>query len=249
MKKTLRVELLSHTPDAEDVIFAAFRQCYASGFVMDTIVNQRRAGTITPEERDRFLQDVLRTGHESPMEHVSFTFAIEGISRVCSHQLVRHRLASYSQQSQRYCVEEKELDYVLPPSIGRIEEAKEIYEAFMKHAGETYARLRELLQSSGCHRESSNEDARFVLPNAVETKLVATFNARSLLNFFQLRCCARAQWEIRALANRMCQLVKNISPTLFQWAGPKCEKMGICFESSKFSCGRKPLYQRPDENG
>jgi thymidylate synthase (FAD) len=182
------------------------------------------------------------------MEHVSFTFAIEGISRACSHQLVRHRLASYSQQSQRYCSEGKELDYILPPSIEKLDKAKEIYEAFMKHAGEIYVRLRELLQDGGCNRESSNEDARFILPNAVETKLIATFNARSLLNFFQLRCCMRAQWEIRALANRMCQLVKKVSPTLFQWAGPKCEKMGVCFESPKFSCGRKPQHQRYDGN-
>jgi thymidylate synthase (FAD) len=248
MLKTLHVELLSYTPDAESVIFAAFRQCYASGFVMDTIVHQLKDEKIAPEERDQFLCDVLPMGHESPLEHVSFTFAIEGISRACSHQLVRHRLASYSQQSQRYCSEGQELDYILPPSIAQIPEAKELYETFMQEAGETYARLRGLLQEHGRHKESSNEDARFVLPNAAETKLISTFNARSLLNFFQLRCCTRAQWEIRALAHRMLHLVKEVSPTLFQKAGPKCEKLGMCFESPKFSCGRKPLYQCPEKN-
>jgi thymidylate synthase (FAD) len=246
--KTLHVELLSHTPDAENVIFAAFRQCYASGFVMDTVVHQLKDGEISTEERNHFLHDVLQMGHESPLEHVSFTFAIEGISRACSHQLVRHRLASYSQQSQRYCSEGQDLDYILPPSIAQIPEAKECYEAFMQQAGETYGRLRELLQEHGRHKESANEDARFVLPNAAETKLISTFNARSLLNFFQLRCCTRAQWEIRALAHRMLHLVKEVSPTLFRQAGPKCERMGMCFESPKFSCGRKPLYQRPEKS-
>jgi thymidylate synthase (FAD) len=215
---------------------------------MDTIVHPQKTGNISSEERDRFLQDALQMGHESPLEHVSFTFAIEGISRSCSHQLVRHRLASYSQQSQRYCTEGQDLDYILPPSIAKLQEARELYEAFMKQSGETYARLHLLLQNSGQKKESRNEDARFVLPNAIETKLIATFNARSLLNFFQLRCCSRAQWEIRALAHRMLQLVKEVSPTLFRQAGPKCEKMGMCFESPKFSCGRRPTYQRSEKN-
>ncbi|MDR3143567.1 MAG: FAD-dependent thymidylate synthase [Puniceicoccales bacterium] len=245
MRKILHVELLAHTPDAEDIVFAAFRQCYSSGFVMDTVVQPRRAGKISAEEREHFLQNVLMMGHASPLEHVSFTFAIEGISRACSHQLIRHRIASYSQQSQRYCAEGEELDYILPPSIARDEEAKRLYEAFMRQAGETYARLRERMQKSGCKRESANEDARFVLPNAAETKLVATFNARSLLHFLQLRCCSRAQWEIRALARRMGQWVQNISPTLFSHAGPSCEQWGVCFESPAFSCGRKPPFQPP----
>jgi thymidylate synthase (FAD) len=235
---TLQVRLLAVTPDALSLIYAAFRQCYSPGFVGD-LWPRLLSGEVSPEEQGRFVEDILESGHHSPVEHVSFTFAAEGVSRALTHQLVRHRLASYSQQSQRY-VNESGFEYVLPPQIAKIPEAKELFEDFMEQTAVTYARLRELLQGQGRKGAKANEDARFVLPQAAESKIVITMNCRSLLHFFALRCCERAQWEIRAMAREMLRICRRELPVVFNAAGPRCEALGYCPEGERFSCGRRP---------
>jgi thymidylate synthase (FAD) len=162
------------------------------------------------------------------LEHATFTFGIEGISRACSHQLVRHRIASYSQQSQRY-VNAKTFNYIIPESIKRDKELKKKFEAFIKNSAETYATL----SNAGIR----DEDARFVLPNACETKIVVTMNARALLNFFKERICMRAQWEIRALAEKMLEECMEVAPVIFKYAGPSCETEMVC-RQGKRSCGK-----------
>ena len=236
--KTLRVELLTMTPDPLPLIYAAFRQCYHAGFVAD-MWPRLLSGEISRDKQAEFVQSVLESGHDSPVEHVSFTFAVEGISRACSHQLVRHRIASYSQQSQRY-VDESEMDYVLPPAIARIPEARERFEGLMQEISQAYRDLKGLLSEHG-RAKSANEDARFVLPQAAETKIVITMNCRSLLHFFSLRCCARAQWEIREMALAMLVLCRERLPAIFGAAGARCERLGYCPESERFTCGRYPL--------
>lgn len=236
-QKTLRVELLAMTPDALPLIYAAFRQCYHAGFVGD-MWPSLLSGEISQEKQAEFVESVLESGHDSPVEHVSFTFAVEGISRACSHQLVRHRIASYSQQSQRY-VDESDMDYILPPSIARIPEARERFESLMGEISGAYRELKDLLTEHG-RGKSANEDARFVLPQAAETKIVVTMNCRSLLHFFTLRCCTRAQWEIRDLAERMLAICQEQLPALFRNAGASCERLGFCPESARFTCGKYP---------
>lgn len=235
--KDQRIELLAMTPDALGLIYAAFRQCYHAGFVADMwprLLN----GEIPREKQAAFVSTVLESGHDSPIEHVSFTFAVEGISRACSHQLVRHRIASYSQQSQRY-VTEKDMEYILPPSIAKIPEARERFEKFMQEVGDAYSDLREILIANG-REDKANEDARFVLPQAAETKVVITMNCRSLMHFFNLRCCVRAQWEVRAMANSMLEICREQLPAIFDVGGARCEQLGYCPEASRFACGRYP---------
>ena len=171
----------------------------------------------------------------SPVEHASFTFVVEGISRACSHQLVRHRLASYSQQSQRY-VGEEEFDYIIPPSIREDLELKTLFEDTMESIRKSYTFFADKLVEKGSSTESAREDARFVLPNATETKIMITMNARELLHFFHQRLCNRAQWEIRAMALSMLKLVKPIAPTIFRHSGPPCVK-GKCPEGAR-TCGK-----------
>lgn len=237
-KREQRVELLAHTPDALSLVYAAFRQCYKAGFV-GADWPELQSGRPSPDDQAAFVGRILESGHDSPIEHVSFSFAVEGVSRALTHQLVRHRIASYSQQSQRY-VDAADFDYILPPAIGRIPEAKARFEAFMTEVGKAYRDLNELLKAHG-RAEKSKEDARFVLPQAAETKIVVTMNCRSLLHFFELRCCGRAQWEIRALANRMLALCRDALPALFDKAGAKCERLGFCPEGERFTCGKYPI--------
>lgn len=217
----LNVELLSHTPDCEKIVASAAKLCYSSSEIKGIMEG------LDEEKIKKFLDKLMSMGHESPIEHVSFTFGIEGISRALSHQLVRHRIASYSQKSQRY-VKEGQFEYIVPPTIAENEKDKNIYEDFMKHSQETYDYL--------ISRGVPAEDARFVLPNACETKIVCTMNARTLMNFFHHRCCERAQWEIRELATQMLMLVKEVAPTLFKYAGPSCVS-GKCPEGA-MSCGK-----------
>ena len=241
----MKVELLTYTPEPEKYIAAAAKLCYASADV-DTLLEG-----LDEEKTVAFLDMLTSIGHESPVEHVSFTFAIEGISRACSHQLVRHRIASYSQQSQRY-VGMEGFSYVTPPEIADLPEARELFEEEMKRDAEVYGRLADMLTEKHFKtflaegldektarqraRKKANEDARFVLPNACETKIVVTMNARTLMHFFRLRCCSRAQWEIRAVAEEMLRLAAAAAPTLFKNAGPACVK-GACPEG-KMSCGK-----------
>lgn len=231
---TLKVKLLSHTENPAKVIYTACRQCYSSAY----------AGTIYDKETDKekqtnFIKKIVASGHESTLEHVNFSFAVEGISRACSHQLVRHRLASYSQQSQRY-VNSKNFRYICPPSLKK---DTKIYKAFtdcMLHLNKKYDEIIELLAKSEISGEKAQEDARFILPNAIETKIVITMNARELLHFFKLRCCTRAQWEIRNMSNKMLKLCKETLPEVFENAGAACEKLKYCPEGEKFCCGRYP---------
>ncbi len=235
-EKKLRVELLSVTPNALSLIYAAFRQCYHAGFVADMwprLLN----GEVERDVQADFVRKVLDSGHDSPIEHVNFSYAIEGISRACSHQLVRHRIASYSQQSQRYVTDS--MEYVIPPAIAKIPEAKERFERFMEEVGAAYGDLRDILVAHG-RKSKANEDARFVLPQAAETKIVVTMNCRSLLHFFSLRCCMRAQWEVRAMADQMLALAKESLPAIFELGGARCERLGYCPESPKFACGKYP---------
>ena len=222
----LQVTLINHTPEPEKTVAAAARLCYSPRGAVEIMDD------FTPEKVDKFLARLTQMGHFSPTEHVRFTFAIEGISRALSHQLVRHRIASYSQKSQRY-VKESNFTYIAPPSIRENPEALQAYEGAMEQIRAAYRQLVQLVPK---------EDARYVLPNACETKLVATFNCRSLHNFFTLRCCERAQWEIRELAEKMLAEVRKVAPRLFALAGPSCEVEGVCYEGD-MSCGRAPLIQ------
>lgn len=241
----MRVELLTYTPDAEKMVAAAAKLCYAKSDI-GTLTD-----SLTPERTESFLQMLSDLGHESPIEHASFTFGIEGVSRTLLAQITRHRLASFSVQSQRY-VEKNNFEYILPPAIDAIPEAREEFIRAMEEDALHYDSLREKLKKGHFERmikegmspeaaekaagKMANEDARFVLPNACDTRMIVTMNARSLHNFFRLRCCNRAQWEIRALAWEMLALVKGVCPTLFRAAGPACAA-GACAEG-KMTCGK-----------
>ncbi|MFA6471214.1 MAG: FAD-dependent thymidylate synthase [Candidatus Latescibacterota bacterium] len=227
------VQLVRVTPDAEQLVSAAAKLCYASD--PSTIFQQNRGETET------FLFRLRQMGHLSPFEHVSYSFLLEGISRAMTHQLIRHRIASYSQRSQRYVTHES-FEFIIPPSLkgkqvetgdGAVD-AEKYYRHFMEYTAEVYGRLRETLGGSG---ETANEDARYVLPNAVETKIMVTMNARELFHFFSERLCSRAQWEIRSVAEEMLQLAKEATPVIFKGIGPKCIKLGRCPEG-KLSCGK-----------
>ena len=223
----LAVTLLAHTPDALALIYAAFRQCYHAGDVAD-LWPRLLSGDIGPDKQAAFVARILESGHESPIEHVSFTFAVSGVSRALSHQLVRHRIASYDQQSQRY-VAAHGFQYITPPTIAEKPEAKAKYAALMEEIRSVYDELTEM--------GVPKEDARYVLANATETKILVTMNARSLMHFFNLRCCNRAQWEIREMAYKMLAEVKKVAPTLFFNAGASCVNTGRCPEG-EMTCGK-----------
>lgn len=236
---TPRVELLAHTPNPLPLIYAAFRQCYHAGFVADMwprLLN----GDIPPSRQAEFVASVLESGHASPVEHVSFTFALSGVSRALTHQMVRHRVASYSQQSQRY-VDGSDFSYVVPPSLAAKPQALARFEKAMADAAEAYRELKAMLESEESVASRSREDARFVLPQAAASNLVVTMNCRSLLHFFEQRCCLRAQWEIRHVADEMLCVCRTVLPQLFRRAGAKCERLGYCPEGPRFTCGRFPV--------
>ncbi len=214
------VQLLSHTPEPEQVVAAAARLCYSDSSIGQLLEKSRL-------ERQVLLKKILEMGHLSVLEHASFSFGIEGISRACSHQLVRHRLASYSQQSQRYVSHREPIAAVMPPSIAGRPELRDRFNTLLAEVQRTY---RDFLEAG-----VPAEDARFILPNAAETKIVVTMNARELLHFFTLRCCRRAQWEIRLVATEMLRLARRAAPLLFAGAGPGCVG-GACPEG-KMSCG------------
>ena len=266
----LKVKIIAHTPEPDKVVAQAGKLCY-SAVGVDEITQK-----LTEEEIARYVNMLASIGHESPLEHVSFTFAIEGISRACTHQIVRHRIASYSQQSQRY-VKLEQFEYIIPPAIDSNPEANRIFIEAMERDQKAYDELVDLLLEDilidkhaadygSCIREilkenpdvapdrskvldlyaenflkdyrkaekQAIEDARYVFPNACETKIVITMNARSLLHFFNVRCCNRAQWEIREMATEMLKECKKIAPALFKKAGPDCV-YGKCGEG-KMSC-------------
>lgn len=241
----LKVKLLNYTRDGELLVASAAKLCYSNSDIEEIMHSQG-------EEQVRgFIDKLMDIGHESPIEHISYTFGVEGVSRALTHQLVRHRIASYSQQSQRY-VRLDQFDYVVPPAIEEFADAKVKYVEAMEAAQKSYDHIveilyaehtRELLKSGRGEEEAkrmaekkSIEDARYVFPNACSSKIIVTMNARSLLNFFEHRCCLRAQWEIRAMAMEMLRLVKGVAPTIFKGAGPACIK-GPCPEGS-MTCGQ-----------
>lgn len=223
MLDVLKVKLISYTPEPEKVVAAAARLCYSPRSANDILED------FSDEQVTDFVKKLVSLGHESPMEHVCFTFAIDGVSRALSHQLVRHRIGcSYSQKSQRY-VKENQFEYITPPKVAKNIETAEVFRKAMEYAQKAY----EELLAVGIPAE----DARFVLPNAAETKFVMTMNVRSLLHFFELRCCNRAQWEIRALANEMLKQVRKVAPLLFAKAGATCDTEGVCHEGA-MCCGK-----------
>ncbi|MEW6080832.1 MAG: FAD-dependent thymidylate synthase [Bacillota bacterium] len=218
----MKVTILRHTPDPEGAVALAARLCYAEELPEDL------AERLTPEATARLIERLRALGHESPFEHATFSFSISRVSRALTHQLVRHRLASYSQRSQRY-VSEEAFEYVTPPKVERSPEAARIYHEAVEASRRAYASLIRV----GVTRE----DARYLLPNACHSAIIVTMNARSLINFFRLRCCGRAQWEIRALAYRMLREACRVAPVLFNDCGPTCATQGYCPEGN-MSCGR-----------
>ena len=233
----LNVELIDHTENALSIIYASCRQCYSSKFAGDIYSED-----IDDIQKEEFVKKISDSGHESPLEHVKFTFAIQGVSRALTHQLVRHRIASYSQQSQRY-VNESDFEYIVPPSIEINQKLKDEYLKILKSIQQSYNTLLELYNENGIKGEKANQDARFVLPQASETKIVVTMNARQLLHFFKERCCTRAQWEIRSLANEMLNLCRQKLPSVFgKNAGAKCETIKFCPEGENFACGKYPVF-------
>lgn len=247
----MNVKLITYTPDAEKVIAAAAKLCYAKSDI-DTLYEN-----LTPEKVESFLKMLEDLGHESPVEHASFTFGIEGVSRALLAQITRHRIASFSVQSQRY-VSKTDFTYILPPEIEKIPEAKAEFIAAMEEDARHYESLREKLtaahlkanleagmkeaEAKRAAEKKANEDARFVLPNACDTRIIMTMNVRSLHNFFRLRCCNRAQWEIRELAIAMLKEVRAVCPLLFGRAGPSC-LWGACSEGA-YSCGKAADIRR-----
>ena len=227
----MQVELLYHTPDPERAVATAARLCYApvgASELMESMSDERVRSV---------LKTILSSGHLSTLEHASFTFAIDGVSRALTHQLVRHRLASFNQQSQRYVKFTDGLDVVKPASIAENEQASRLFDEMIGKTVEAYQAFLE----AGIPAE----DARYILPNAAESKIVVTMNIRELLHFFSLRCCNRAQWEIRELAWKMLELVTPIAPYIFADAGPGCVR-GACPEK-KMTCGNPyPRKTRED---
>jgi thymidylate synthase (FAD) len=229
LRAELRVSLLQHTPDPDRAVAIAGRLCYAPVSAADLKQD------MSAEDVGKLVRILVRSGHHSALEHATFSFAIDGVSRACTHQLVRHRVASYNQQSQRYVNFGEGDSFIVPPSISASAEAEAIFLRAMEDARVAYDKLVELGLAEGRKRESVQEDARFVLPNAAETKIVVTMNARELRHFFQVRCCNRAQWEIRDLAWRMRAMVIALAPNLFDGSGPGC-LYGSCPEG-KMTCG------------
>lgn len=232
-----KVQLISYTPNPEKVVAVAAKLCYSTCNI-DTLKEN-----MDNESVNNFLNMLIELGHGSPWEHASFTFAIEDVSRSFLAQITRHRIASYSVQSQRYCNLDKTFSYITPDEISKNQNANEIFIDAMNEAYDNYKNLTSILKTeyikSGMkHKDADKkaiENARAVLPNACETKLIVTMNARELINFFSLRCCSRAQDEIRNVAMEMLRQCKEVAPILFKYAGAPCLK-GRCSEG-KMTCG------------
>ena len=223
------VTLLYHTPEPERAVATAARLCYAP------VGGRELMESLTDEKIRKVLTTIMSSGNFSTLEHASYTFAVEGVSRALTHQLVRHRLASYNQQSQRYVKFKEEPPIVRPASVDINPEAAQAFDEAIDACWQAYDKL---VQAG-----VPAEDARYILPNACETKIVVTMNIRELMHFFSNRCCNRAQWEIRELARKMLELVRPTAPFIFRTAGPGCMR-GACPEG-KMCCGNP--YPRPAE--
>jgi thymidylate synthase (FAD) len=251
----MRVKLLEYTPEPEKLVAAAAKFCYSGSGVDDIMEGLDEKKTAS------YVEMIAQLGHSSIMEHASFTFGIEGVSRSLLAQITRHRIASFSVQSQRY-VRENMFEYVMPPQIEADEAAKAEFIKAMEEDQRHYEKITEILKqkhkagyikegmtekaADSAAEKQAIEDARFVLPNACTTKIMMTMNCRSLQNFFSLRCCNRAQWEIRALAQEMFRLVYAVAPHVFVNAGPTCVNGG-CGEG-KMTCGRADEMREIFEN-
>lgn len=240
----MKVTLITHTPDPEKIIASAARLCYSDSHIDELLegMDAKKAAGL--------VERLAQMGHESPIEHITFTFGIEGVSRSLMAQMTRHRIASFSVQSQRY-VKMNRFEYITPPEIAKRPEALAIFERTMQADIEAYRALADILErdykkeylaqgitekrAASMAEKRAIEDARFVLPNAAGTQIIATFNARSLYHFFEVRCCARAQWEIKLVADEMLRLCSAVAPTVFQHAGPPCV-YGECNQGS-MTCG------------
>ncbi len=226
MKVSPKVTLIRYTSDPEATVALAAKLCYSDRELPELTDN------ILAADNSKFIAKLTDMGHLSPIEHASFTFSIEGVSRSFLAQMTRHRIASFSVRSQRY-VSEDAFNYVVPPAIEELGPA-----AVARFVGQMDTIMDWYRDWQGAlgRGERSNEDARFVLPNACETKMVVTMNARELMHFFELRCCNRAQWEIRSVAWLMLREVMKVAPNLFKDCGPGCLR-GACPEGAK-SCGK-----------
>jgi len=220
----MKIRLIKFTPEPEKMVAVAARLCYSP------VGGEELMENLTAQEIEKLVRFVIKSGHLSTTEHISFTFSIEGVSRTLTHQLVRHRLASYNQQSQRYVKFYKNFGYIIPPTIKNNPKAMKKFEEVVVKTHELY----EEMLAAGVEAE----DARYILPNASETKIIVTMNGRELLHFFNVRCCNRAQWEIRQMAIEMLKMVKKLSPVVFEKAGPNC-LYGSCMEG-KFQCDAPP---------
>lgn len=217
----MNVELLQYPENPERAVATAARLCYAP------VGAKELMDTMPPERVQSVLATIMKSGHFSTLEHVSYTFAVDGVSRALTHQLVRHRLASFNQQSQRYVKFADGVEVVKPPTVAESPETSQVFEEAIEAVIAGYQKLLD----AGIPAE----DARYLLPNAAETKIVITMNIRELLHFLSLRCCNRAQWEIRAMAHRMLELVRPTAPYIFMDAGAPCVR-GVCPEG-KMTCG------------
>jgi len=227
----MQVALIRHTPQPEETVAAAARLCYSQVGAMEILER------MDSSQVNKLLDHLLSSGHLSPFEHVNFTFAIDGLSRAASHQLVRHRVASYSQQSQRY-VSLKKLDWVTPPTIQRKPELAEAFQEMVQGIHQLYCRMLE--------EGVPAEDARYILPNATCTNLVMTMNARELIHVCSVRLCLRAQWEIRELFTRVKAEVEMVAPRMGAEMLIKCDRLGYCDE--KETCGLYPTREGAGEN-
>ncbi len=226
-RSEMKVALIRHTLSPEEVVALGARLCYSKARVDDLLER------VEARDQTAFVHKIMGMGHDSVLEHASFTFGIEGVSRVLLAQITRHRLASFSVQSQRYVSYEQGFGYIVPPKIEALgPEAVAEYERQMDTLHRWYTDWQQKLGTG----EGGNEDARFVLPGACETRMMVTMNVRELRHFFSLRMCSRAQWEIRALATEMHRLCMEVAPALFADAGPGCLR-GACPEGEK-TCGR-----------
>lgn len=226
-RSEMKAVLIRHTLSPEEVVALGARLCYSKARVDDLL------DKVEAKDQTEFVHKIMSMGHDSVLEHASFTFGIEGVSRTLLAQITRHRVASFSVQSQRYVSYEKGFGYIVPPKIEALgADAVAEFERQMDTMHQWYVQWQEKLGTG----EGGNEDARFVLPGACETRMMVTMNVRELRHFFSLRMCTRAQWEIRALANEMHRLCMEVAPALFENAGPACLR-GACPEGEK-TCGK-----------
>jgi thymidylate synthase (FAD) len=223
------VHLLAKPQNLLKTIYSACRTCYSADTPFEIFES-----TDDEQKMLKLINRVISSGHYSTIEHIQVSFAISNVSRACTHQLVRHRHMSFSQKSQRYVKEKGQFDYIIPPTIERNPELKAKFQNFMAEISDKY---QEFVEAG-----IPAEDARFVLPNATASSMVASLNLREMIHLANLRLCTRAQYEIRTMVKAMCDELIKSEPWLKDYLVPKCVRLGYCDEDK--SCGR---VQRKDE--